>query len=165
MASAPASSRLTILSLKLTGIINAVWTILVISVGTGLIRGAAAIDATAIFLVTHTVSAILVLVALKHLNEAPKGLFRLSLISLIGTIVMAVLAWLRWLRPSETVQLSAAILTVTLALVASTLHLGSKFAGPLDILSWWRIRGMSAAPFGRSNLYASAGATASHDSD
>ena len=128
MSGAPASSRLTILSLKLTGIINAIWTVLVIALTTGLIRGAPAIQATAILLVTHAISTLLVLVGLKLRAELPGELVPLSGISLAAAAVFAAVAYARTLQPAQSVPLSAFIIAVTAGLLYAGLRYGHKFA-------------------------------------
>jgi hypothetical protein len=117
MAAAPAAARLTLVSLRLTGIINAVWTVLVIALATSLIRDAGAVDATGVFLIAHVVSALLVLLALKRRAELPPGLLTLSMISLAAAGALAALACARLQWPGQSVYLSIAMPVVMLGLL------------------------------------------------
>jgi O-antigen/teichoic acid export membrane protein len=150
MASAPAASRLTIVSLRLTGIINAVWTMLVIGLGVWLIRGFAAVEAMIIFLVAHTVSAALVLVSLKHLGELPSGLISLYLTSIVAAGGFAAFAWARFTQPNQTLGLSASILLLTLALGWVAVRLACKFALSSDDFPRGRVRDFALALLSRS---------------
>jgi hypothetical protein len=150
MASAPAASRLTIVSLRLTGIINGVWTVLVIGLATWLVRGAGAIEATSIFLLAHCVSAVLVLVALKRLAGLPPGLISLSMTSLAASVGFAVLAYARFGVLGRRITLSAAILLATLGVLWVVVRLAHKSRLlPHDFLSQ-RVREFGAAVMGKA---------------
>jgi hypothetical protein len=73
MGSAPACSRLTIASLRLTTIVNALWAISVVGLGLIFIPGHGAVAATAVMLVAHLISSCLSLVALAKVKALASG--------------------------------------------------------------------------------------------
>jgi hypothetical protein len=155
MAAAPAAARLTIVSLRLTGIINGVWTVLVIGLATWLVRGAGAIEATGIFLVAHCVSAVLVLVALKRLSGLPRGLLSLSMTSLAASVGFAALAYARYGVLGRRIPLSVAIFLATLGLLWIAVRLGHKsMLLPGDFVRR-QIREFGAAVIGKAAFRAS----------
>jgi O-antigen/teichoic acid export membrane protein len=126
MAAAPAASRLTLVSLRLTGIVNAIWTVLVIGLATWLIRDVGAVEATSVFLIAHFVSALLVLVALRHRAALPAGLLTLSVTSLSAAGALAVLAYVRLNWPGQSIPVSIAMLLLTTGLLLATVRSGHK---------------------------------------
>jgi O-antigen/teichoic acid export membrane protein len=159
MASEPAASRLMIISVRLMGIINGVWTLLVIGLGSWFIRGFAAVEATNILLLAHAVSAVLVLVSLKRLGELPRGLFSLSLTSIAAAGSFAAFAWARFTRPNQTVALSVSILVLTLALGWVAVRLACKFALSSNDFPRGRIRDFAVALLLRSQSTPASSAT------
>jgi hypothetical protein len=126
MSSASAAARLTIVSLELTGIINGIWAAAVIGLGSWLVPLGGAAAASATFLAAHTLSAVLVLVGLLWLKEAPWSLVALSVPGLAGAVLLSWLGWLRAAHSSLTAPLSAAMLGATIAFLCLTLYLGLK---------------------------------------
>ncbi len=124
MAAAPAASRLTILSLRMIGVINGLWAVAVMALGPIFIPQGGAVSATAIMLSMHLVSALLVLVCLWKKREMPNSLTAISAPMMAGSFVFAVLGWTRFAHPEWRGALSLAVLAVMAALVAITLRAG-----------------------------------------
>ncbi len=137
MAGAPAVSRLTILSLRLIAIVNAVWAVGVIALAPVFIPRGGAVPATAILLAMHLLSAILVLAGLWKRRALPRGLLPVSLPMMAGSCGLALLAWIRWTMPNLRGELSLAILVLTAALIGLTLAAGHA-AGCAPRLADWR---------------------------
>jgi hypothetical protein len=145
MAAAPASSRLTIISLKMMGFINGVWAAMVIALGPLLIPRSGAVPATAIMLSAHLVGAVLVLACLWKRNELPRGLTTLSLPLLAGPLLFAGLGLWRWREPALRLPISLGILAVAAVLIGLTLAAG-RAVGCVPAMSKWRGLAMAAAP-------------------
>jgi O-antigen/teichoic acid export membrane protein len=73
MSSIPAAQRLSIVGLRAMGIINTIWAILTAILGIWLIPKAGATGAALAFLISHTLSQVLVIIALARVNEVPNG--------------------------------------------------------------------------------------------
>jgi hypothetical protein len=132
MASTPASARLSVVSLKLSGVINGIWTVLVIVLASLVIRGAGAVQATGILLIGHTLSAVLILVALKRRGELPSGLIGLSMVSWCCAALLVVLAFARSTQAAYIASLSAAVLLMTPVFIWVSVRIGLKFTGASD---------------------------------
>ena len=116
MSAAPAAARLTVVSLRLTGIINGLWSVLVIGLGTWLISGGGASQAAACFLWAHLFSAAAVLIALGLDDPAQRELVITSLPAMAGGLLIAGMGWLRASGQHKT-PLSAGILALTALLI------------------------------------------------
>lgn len=146
MAGAPAVSRLTILSLRLIGVVNAIWAVMVIALGAVFIPGGGAVPATAILLAMHLLSAVLVLGGLWRRNALPHGLIAMSLPMMAGSCLFALLAWVRWTHPALRGELSLAVFLLMAALMGLTLA-AAHAAGCAPSLADWRR--LSLAPAAR----------------
>src|SRR5208283_5090682 len=102
MGAAPAASRLTIVSLRVTGIINFTWAILVVALGSWLVPVGGAVAASASFLTAHVLSMILVLVWLGRRRALPRGVVA---VSTLNAVIAAALLGLSWLRYSNRIPL------------------------------------------------------------
>jgi O-antigen/teichoic acid export membrane protein len=125
MRAAPAAARLTVVSLRHAGIINGIWTVLAIGLGTWLIPAGGAWEATAAFLAAHLLSAGFVLIALLQLRSVPRELATLSMPALAGSVLLAGLGWLRAISV-HTISLSALKIASTGLLVWLSFYLGRK---------------------------------------
>ena len=116
MGNAPAAARLSIVSIRISGVINTVWAMLVAGAGTVLmLHGGSAALAMTIYLGAHTISSVLVLGTLAHRKALPRGL-PLSFGLATGTAAgMALLAMLRVQRPGSAVVVSLAMLLLLAA--------------------------------------------------
>lgn len=98
MSSAPASARLTIVSLPYAGVINGIWSATVVALSFVLLvgshTGSAATIAMAVYLGGHTVSAALVIFALMRFGSAPSGLLPLFAIGNLTALALGALSWM-----------------------------------------------------------------------
>jgi len=129
MGSGPASARLTIVSIKTTGVINTVWAILVGIAATFFLfwRG----DATKgmlIYLVAHLVSAVLVLVSLAARNCVPAGMKTVYVVGMGASVALAALALFRYGQPSLSPLITSGML-LFLALALAALFLTGRRYG------------------------------------
>jgi O-antigen/teichoic acid export membrane protein len=145
MAAAPASSRLTIVSLRSMGIINAIWAGMVIVLGPLLIPRGGAVPATAIMLAAHLAGAILVLLFLWQRNELPRGLTSLSMPMMIGSFVFGALGLVRWYYPATRIEISLGILALMAVFIGWTL-LAASASGCVPPPSRWRAIATAVAP-------------------
>jgi hypothetical protein len=134
MSAAPAAARLTVVSLRLTGIINGAWSILLIALASGLVSNRGAAGAAACFLGAHIFSAVTVLVALLRLRSVPQDLIRASLPSFVGAVAIAGLAWLR-ASGTHVPELSTIILAVTAGLASIAFFHGRQTSPALRELT------------------------------
>ncbi len=95
MSGSAAAARLTILSLPITGLINAVWSVMVVVLSLvffgGFRAGNAAMIATAIYFAAHLISALLVLIGLLRLRSVPAGLIPLFFVANGAALALAIL--------------------------------------------------------------------------
>ena len=117
MSAAPAAARLTIVSLRLTGIINGVWATFMVIGGTLLVSSGGATAAVAVFLCAHVVSAALVLIALLKLRAVSIDLAAVSLPAVAGAMLIAALGWMRS-KQTDKMELSAILFLCTFFLAA-----------------------------------------------
>jgi O-antigen/teichoic acid export membrane protein len=130
MGAAPAAARLTVVSLPLTGVINGIWTVFMIGVGTWLVPSGGAAEATITLLGAHLLSAVLVLIALLRLRSAPRGLVAVSMFALVGSAALASLGWLRAVSNHKG-EISVAMVVITCLLVWLSLQTARR-AGAMD---------------------------------
>ena len=115
MGNAPAAARLSIVSIRLTGLINTVWAVFVAALGTFLLlgHGSAMLGMTVYFL-AHVLSATLVLAALARRDFVPAGM---ATIFLLATATSGLLALGAVLRDYDANHATA--LTLAMCLVAA----------------------------------------------
>ncbi len=121
MSAAPAAARLTVVSLSLTGVINGIWTVLMIGLGTWLVPGGGAAEAITTLLAAHVLSAVLVLITLLRLRAVPPTLAAVSMPALAGTVLLAGLGWLRSTSIHK-LAISGAMLAATIFLVSLSFY-------------------------------------------
>jgi hypothetical protein len=132
MASAPASARLTIVSIRLAGVINTAWAVFVAVSATVLFFwgtsawATAACKGTLIYLTAHLISAALVLFALSRKKCVPKGMTATFLIATLVVLTLASLSFLRTAQPASTASISALMLAICLSSLAVLLRLGHR---------------------------------------
>lgn len=95
MSGMAASQRLSIVGLRAIGIINTIWAILTVGLGIWLVPRAGAAGAALAFLISHTLSQVLVVVALARLDELPDGFLSLYGVNTIGGLGLAALGYWR----------------------------------------------------------------------
>jgi len=95
MGSAPAAYRLTIVSLRVTGIVNVVWAVFVAAAGTWLIPGGGAVAAVESFFAAHVLSMVLVLIWLRRRYSLPPVITGVSVLNLAIACALLAIAWIR----------------------------------------------------------------------
>jgi O-antigen/teichoic acid export membrane protein len=123
MSGLPAAQRLSIVGLRVTGIINTVWAILLAGLGIALIPNAGATGAALAFLISHAVSQSLVLVALARIGNLPKGYLSLFTVTMAGSLMLAGLGYWRAAGGNQNV------LTIAIALVFVVMIMAISYAG------------------------------------
>ncbi len=129
MGNAPAAARLTIVSIRSTGVINTIWAVFVAAAATFfLFRGGTAWQAMAIYFAGHVLSSILVLATLHHKDRLPPGMALLFAVAAAGSAAFAALAWLRAFHPVLTLPITATMFALSILLVVALYRIGKRFA-------------------------------------
>jgi O-antigen/teichoic acid export membrane protein len=127
-ANAPAAARLSILSIKTTGIINTCWAIFVALSGlVFMIRGGDASTVMLIYLGAHTLSSICVLFALHRRNSLPHGMVKVFTLATGSTIVLALFSDLRAAQPGLAAGLSGAMLMLFAIALTALIRMGRRY--------------------------------------
>jgi len=148
MSAAPAAARLTVVSLPLTGIINGVWSALLIGLGTWMVAGGGAAQAALCFLGAHLFAAIAVLLTLLRLGSASRELALVTMPAILGSVLIAGLGWLRAFG-SHKAALSVGMLVATAGLLWIALQHGRKSSEAIRELT---ISKIASALLGRRGL-------------
>ena len=127
MGNGPAAARLTIVSIKSTGVINTVWAISVAAAATLLLlHGGTAATAAAIIFGAHVLSAALVLLVLRRKSAVPSGMLSLFLVSTGASILLSVLTVSVGQMPSNALRLALAGLATFAFAAAGLFSIGRK---------------------------------------
>ncbi|MEG9431465.1 lipopolysaccharide biosynthesis protein [Terriglobus sp. ADX1] len=127
MGNAPPSARLSVVSIRLTAVINTVWAVTTAFLGTALmLHGGNAAQAMAVFLAAHILIALLVLIALSRRDRLPSGMVSLFAMSTTGIVFLALLSAIRIARPSNSGSLSLLMLCVVVLCITLLYRLGKK---------------------------------------
>ena len=115
MTSASVAARLTMVSLKQTGTINGVWTVLTIVAATWLVPQGGAAAAMGVYLGVHCLAACLVFAALQRAHAIPAGISGVLFSTIALALVLASLAIARDQMPAAGPFISSLMLGVTAA--------------------------------------------------
>ncbi len=127
MGNAPAAARLSIVSIRATGVINTVWAIFVAASGTLLLlHGGSAALAMSVFFAAHVLSASLVLIVLARKDHVPAGMISLFVLSAVSILMLASLALLRARSPAHDLLFDALMAGAFLGSSALMLLLGKR---------------------------------------
>ncbi len=130
MGNAPAAARLSIVSIRTTGLINTLWAVSVAAAGAALLLGrpgpSVAARAMAIYLIGHLLSAVLVLGSLRRRGAVLPGTVSVFALGTGTACTLAALAWLRAAQPALALPISAGMLALLLAAGAMLLTLGRR---------------------------------------
>ena len=152
MSGSAAAARLTILSLPVTGVINALWSAMVVGFSLVLLTGrfgsASAAAAMGIYLIAHTLSAGMVLLALLKRRQAPAGLTPLFAIGTSAAVLLAALAIARAASPLAGTRTWITGMEVLVVAAASGLVLAAGHAHGLSVT---RLAGPVFARFRRAS--------------
>ncbi len=128
MGNAPAAARLTIVSIRATGVINTVWAVFVAAAASVfLFHGGGAWQAMAIYFAGHVLSSALVLLTLYREDHVPAGMTALFTIGTGTVAVLAALAFLRGLHPEITTPLTGVMVVILAGALTALYLLGKRF--------------------------------------
>lgn len=127
MSNAPASARLSILSIRTSGYINTLWAVVVAAAATlFMFHGGSAAEAMVIYIAAHAVSSALVLLSLARRDALPSGLTLVCTLTAGSACAIAALAALRPIYPGQATLLSAGICVLLLASLGALALLGRR---------------------------------------
>ena len=117
MGSGPMSARMSILSIRTTGVINTVWAVLVaVAAATFVWWGGDAAKAALIYFGAHIVSSLLLWQGLRRRGALPGGMPAVLAIGGVTTLLLVALAELRqWQQPAAVPAISGSLLLVVAA--------------------------------------------------
>jgi O-antigen/teichoic acid export membrane protein len=127
MGNAPAAARLTIVSIRASGVINTTWAAFVALSGTiFLLHGGNAAEAMAIYFAGHVLSAALVLTVLARKDHVPAGMVNLFLLGTAAIVSLVAFATWRNYHPAQALPVSALMAATLLFLFAALFLLGRR---------------------------------------
>ena len=127
MGNAPASARLSILSIRTSGWINTLWAVTVAVAGTlFMLHGGSAADAMVVYLVAHALSSAIVLGSLHRRRALPQGLTLTSLVTSGTACALSALAAMRIAHADRGLVLSLAMTALLLVGLATLLVIGHR---------------------------------------
>lgn len=128
MGNAPAAARLSIVSIRATGVINTIWAIVVASsASVFLFHGGTAFQAMSIYFGAHVLSAALVLLTLKRKDHVPSGMIAMFSLTALSSGSLAALAFLRSTYPSLAMPLTAAMAAQLALSITSVVFFGKRY--------------------------------------
>lgn len=145
MGISPAASRLTVVSLRWTAVINAIWSVVVIAAGTVLIPNGGATAATATLFSAHVLSAVLVLFALWRLGDLPEGLIRVAALNVALALTIGGVALFRAMHPEHTLIANSLLLVMPIFGTLLLLHLGQSCGALPNNIDWISVARMIVA--------------------
>ncbi len=127
MGNAPAAARLSIVSIRITGILNTVWAIVVATAASVfLLHGGTAATGMLIYLFAHILAAALVLLTLVRKDSVPAGMTTVFLLSASTTVALVALAFLRASHPSLTGSITLAMTALVVLSLSALFLLGKR---------------------------------------
>lgn len=127
MGNAPAAARLSIVSIRLTGVLNTLWAVVVVaSASLLLFHGGSAATGMVIYLFAHLLSASLVLLVLARKDSVPVGMSSVFLLSSCTTLALVALAFSRNAHPSSAGLLSLGMAALIVVSLSALLRLGQR---------------------------------------
>ncbi len=128
MGNAPAAARLTIVSIRATGVINTVWAIFVATAASVfLFNGGTAWEAMTIYFAGHVLSSSLVLITLKRRDHVPQGMTAMFLLATLSSGSLAALALLRDAMPALTLPLTGIMFVLLVLSSTGLIVLGKRY--------------------------------------
>jgi O-antigen/teichoic acid export membrane protein len=131
MGSGPASARLSILSIRLSGVVNTVWAIFVATAATLFLwsakgTGGVAWKGALIYLAAHLISTALIMAVLSRRKCLPKGMTGVIALGAVVALILAALAFVRILKPWLTLPISLLMSGICIVTLASMLRIGNR---------------------------------------
>ena len=125
MSGGPAAQRLSVVGLRLVGIINAIWAVVIVALGVWLVPKAGATGAALAFLISHLLSQVMVNAALARMGELPNGYWQLFVVTTIGSVLMAGLGYWR-AYAADQIPLTLAVAAVGISMLLSLSYVGRR---------------------------------------
>ena len=152
MGCAPATARLSIVSIRATGLINTTWAIFVaIAASMFLLSRGSAARAMTIYLAAHIVSSVLVLSVLAWKDHIPRGVIPVFTFGSCTGIVLAALSLLRSRHPDHTLSITLTMTAIAAAAVTNLFFLGRRNQWLPDTAALQRM--LRAAPLFAAQLF------------
>lgn len=126
MGGMPAAQRLSIISLRTTGIINAVWAVLIVLLGILLVPKGGAVGAAVAFLVAHISTHSMVILRLLRARELSAGYLWMSFATLVGALALACVGYLRAFTPAHGAVLTFSMLTLWALFLVLLAYIGAR---------------------------------------
>ena len=127
MGNAPAAARLSIVSIRTTGVINTVWAVVVAAAaGVFLLHGGDAAAGMLIYFLAHILSATLVLLVLARRDFVPSGMLQIFLLSVGTTAALLTLAFFRASHPARTWSATLAMAALAALSLLTLFFLGKR---------------------------------------
>ena len=127
MGNSPAAARLTIVSIRTTGVINTLWAVFVAAAGTALLlHGGSAAEAMAVYLAGHVLSSALIVTVLVQRKCVPPGMISVFILGTLSAVVLAALACMRDRSPALALPLTLAMLALSAGALCALYLLGRK---------------------------------------
>lgn len=136
MGGMPAAQRLSIISLRATGIINAVWAVLIVVLGILLVPKAGAVGAAFAFLIAHISTHSMIIVRLIRAGELSAGYLSMSVTMLVGALALGCVGYLRAATLTHNAVLTTSMLALWVLLLVLLGYIGLRTGCvPRSILS------------------------------
>ncbi len=127
MGNAPAAARLSIVSIRTTGLINTIWAIAVAtSASVLLLHGGTAATGMLIYFGAHILTAALTLLVLAHKDVVPPGLTSVFLLSASTSVALVALAFFRAAHAALTGPVTLGMLAVSTLSLSVLFLLGKR---------------------------------------
>lgn len=140
MCGMPASQRLSIISLRATGIINTGWAVMIVLLGVWLVPKAGAVGAAAAFLIAHGLGHAMVILHLIRSNQLPAGYLPMSVSAMTGGLALACIGYFRAATPLHNAALTLAMLAVLTLFLLALSYIGIRTACvPRSILERYKL--------------------------
>ena len=128
MGNAPAAARLTIVSIRATGVINTIWAVFVAtSAAVFLLHGGGAWQAMTIYFAAHVLSSVLVLATLSRKDFLPAGMALLFAFSTVSIAALVALAFLRATHPALALTLTSVMFALAACALTGLFLVGRHF--------------------------------------
>jgi O-antigen/teichoic acid export membrane protein len=127
MGNGPAAARLSIVSIRSSGVINTLWAIIVaVGATVFLLQHGSAWKAMTIYLAAHILSSGMVLGVLYRKDFIPRAMVSTFLLSTLASVILAALAFLRASQERSAPILTAIMALISIAALTSLYFVGKK---------------------------------------
>jgi O-antigen/teichoic acid export membrane protein len=127
MGNAPASARLTVVSIRSAGVINTVWAVFVaVAASVFALHQCSAGRAMAIYLAAHLLASTLVLVVLAWKDHMPRGMAPVFFFACGTVIALAALSVVRARRPEHSLAVTGAMAALSVVSLTMLFFIGRR---------------------------------------